>query len=85
MTEATRKVLEMKPRTYTAKLFEVAVGNYVFQFAGTLDGFIDFAIPQSGTYPLSMAEAKEMVSALSHSIDDVEANCLHEKDVLLEE
>lgn len=72
------KMLQMPPRTFSAKLFEVSG----FKVAGTLDGFIDLATP-NGTYPLSMEEAQSLSKALADSVADVQANCLHEKDALL--
>src|SRR6201996_2381024 len=41
----TGKLLEIK-RTYSAKLFTVECQHGDFKIAGTLDGFIDLAIPQ---------------------------------------
>lgn len=77
------QLLEMPAKTYKAKLFEVLIGISSFKLAGTLDGFIDFAIPDVGTYPLSLDEARLLVAALTGAISDIEANCLYERDCLL--
>jgi hypothetical protein len=77
------EVVPFLRKTYCAASFEVCYGNGKFRMSGTLCGFIDFATPNSGTYPLSMGEAKLMVAALLGAINDVEANCLHERDPLL--
>lgn len=72
-------VVQMLPRTYTAKLFEA--GSH--KVAGTLDGFIDLAMPGC-TYQLSIQEAEELATALSGAIADVKANCLYDRDPLLD-
>lgn len=73
-------VLSFPKRTYSAKQFHAAG----FQTAGTLDGYIDFAVPAKGTFQLSLAEADQLIAALSGAVADVRANCLYDKDVLLE-
>lgn len=78
------KVVAMPPRTFRAKAFEVSWENASFKVSGTLDGFVDFAVPGGGTYPLSPDEARSLAIALNGSARDVEANCLHDKDALLE-
>jgi hypothetical protein len=78
-------LLEMPRKTYTAKLIEVKWENRYFAVAGTLDGFIDLATPESGTYCLSLDEAKRLSDALITSIADVKNNCLYESDVLLKD
>lgn len=75
-------LLVMPPRTFTAKLFTVPWESNSFKLAGTLDGFIDLAVPCGGTYPLSLGEAKQLASALTSAIVDIESNCLYEKDAL---
>lgn len=76
------KLVEIK-RTYKAKSFDVAWETKTLTIAGTLDGFIDLATP-NGTYPLSIAEASSLATALRDSVSDVETNCLHDRDALLE-
>ena len=78
------KLLTFPPPSYSAKLFEVNWENRVFKIAGTLDGFIDFATPESGTYPLSLDEAERLAKALGDAIADVRKNCMYESDALLE-
>lgn len=75
-------VVQMPARTYVAKLFEAKWENAVFKVAGTLDGFLDFAAPGGGTYPLTLEEAEGLVKALQSGISDVKANCLYEKDAI---
>jgi hypothetical protein len=80
MAPEQTNVLRFPPRTYSAKLFQ-AVG---FKVAGTLDGFIDFAVPGGKTFQLSIEEAHDMVSALNGAVADIRANCLYDRDVLLD-
>ncbi len=80
----TNNLVTMPARTFTAKQFESQWEIKLFRLSGTLDGFIDFAVPEAGTYPLSLDEAKSLISALSEAVADVQANCLYEHDVLLE-
>jgi hypothetical protein len=75
-------ILRFERKTYTAKLFGVPIGDG-FKLAGTLDGFIDFAVPERGTYQLTLDEARAMVAALTGAIEDVKANCLYDRDALL--
>ena len=77
------EVLKFPSPTYRAKSFTSPFENEEFQLSGTLDGFIDLAVPNGGTYPLSVEEAKLLVAALSGAIADVQANCLYERDALL--
>jgi len=77
-----KNIIEMPPRTYRAKLFEVRWENTSFRIAGTLDGYVDLAVP-NGTYPLSVEEAENLAAALIGAIADVRANCLHDRDSLL--
>lgn len=76
------KIIEMPPKTYRAKLFEVSIGGSDFKVAGTLDGCIDLATTH-GTYQLTEQEAFELAQALIESVKDVHANCLYDKDPLL--
>lgn len=50
---------------------------------GTLDGYIDFAIPRGKTFQLSLGEARAMIAALQGAVADVQANCLYDRDTLL--
>jgi hypothetical protein len=84
--EARKKsslIIEMPPQTYNAKLFSSPWEGKTFKLAGTLDGFIDLAVPKGGTYPLSLEEARSLVDALNIAITDVQTRCLFEKDSLL--
>lgn len=73
------EIVSLPPRTYTAKAFHAAG----FQMSGTLDGFIDFAASR-GTWPLTLDEARALIAALNGAISDVQANCLYDRDALLE-
>jgi len=75
-------VMEMPKKTYVAKLHEAQWGPCILKVAGTLDGFIDLAMP-GRTYPLSLSEARALIAALSGTIADVEANCMYDRDSLL--
>lgn len=65
-------------KIYTAKLIKVPLKDKYFKIAGTLDGLIDFAIPDRGicTYQLTLADTKCLMAALASAIADVELNCL---------
>ena len=77
------KLLNMPPPTFTAKLFEVPWETAHFAVAGTLDGFIDLAVPQGGTYQLSLEVARNLAEALTNSVADIQSNCLYDRDILL--
>jgi hypothetical protein len=74
------EVLAFRCRTYSAKAFRACD----FQLSGTLDGYIDFAVPERGTYVLSLDEARALIAALNSAVEDVRANCLYDRDALLE-
>lgn len=73
------QVIIFPERTYAAKAFFAAQ----FEMSGTLDGYIDFATP-CGTWQLSLDEARAVIVALNGAISDVRANCLYDRDELLE-
>jgi hypothetical protein len=75
------KLIELV-RTFKAKLFQVPWETEHFKVVGTLDGFIDLAVPHGGTYPLSLDEARSLATALSDAISDVKEHCLYERDAL---
>jgi hypothetical protein len=70
--------------TYTAKLFEVETASSLFKIAGTLDGFLDFAIEGKGTRILTCEEALKLSDSLKDAVADLKANCLYDKDVPLD-
>jgi hypothetical protein len=55
--------------------------------AGTLDGFLDFAVIESDgrscTYSLTCDDARLVAAALISGANDVQANCLFDRDPLL--
>lgn len=77
-------VISMKPKTYRAQLFEMAGSGVNIKIAGTLDGFLDFALVGDKTYILTCEEAKRLADLLIAAIADVKTNCLYDNDVLLE-
>ena len=74
------KLLIMPSPIYNAQLFQSPYATTQFKLAGTLDGFIDLAVPEGKTYPLSLAEAEALAQALISAIGDVKTHCLYEKD-----
>ena len=75
----TDNVVQFPARTYTARLFMACE----FKVSGTLDGYIDFAVPNGKTFPLSPDEVVMLVTALNGALEDVRANCLYDRDVFL--
>jgi hypothetical protein len=76
-------ILPMPPRTYVAREFCCKWESKTFKISGTLDGFIDFAVPDMGTFPLSPTEARAMANALLGAVEDVEKRCLYDADSLI--
>lgn len=76
-------ITTMPTKTFVAKLIKVYWRKKLFKMAGTIDGFIDFAVPGGRTYQLSVAEAEALIAALRDTIYDVKTNCLHDRDALL--
>jgi hypothetical protein len=75
-------------KTYAAKVEKLTVSGLDLHIAGTLDGFIDFAVIPANrpglTYSFTCDEARRIVSALTSVIADVKSNCLFDRDTLLE-
>lgn len=75
------------PRSYDAVLKRVQTTGRQFTMAGTLDGFIDFAIEDdngnSRTHILTCDEALLLVAALNAVVSDIGKNCLFDADPLL--
>jgi hypothetical protein len=42
-----------------------------FRIAATQDGLVDFATPESGTYPLSLASVDAMIAALTAVAEEI--------------
>ena len=84
----TADVVPLRPRSYVAKLHRVAVAGLEFHIAGTLDGFLDFAIIESSgrsaTYNITCNGAQRLAAVLTMTVADVQANCLFDRDPLLE-
>jgi len=74
--------------TYCAKLMSVRASGLEFHIAGTLDGFVDFCIiEESGrhvTHNITRDDAIRLIAGLHSVIQDINANCLFDKDLLLE-
>ena len=77
-------IVSLERKTYTAKQFSVCINGNTFLISGTLDGFIDFALPKGGTYQLTLDEARILVASLNSAVEDVFKNCLYDRDALLE-
>lgn len=73
------QIVYLPHRTYRAKAFLAGA----FETSGTLDGYLDFATPK-GTWQLSLDDARALIAALNGAINDVQTNCLYDRDVLLE-
>jgi hypothetical protein len=77
----------MIPATYTAKEFRVQTLGRTFQMSGTLDGFIDFCVKEDSgghwTVTLDCSEARVLAAALLGAAEDIQANCLFDRDALL--
>ena len=74
------QVIPFRPREYVARSFTSDWENTQFKTSGTIDGHIDLATPASGTYPLTLHEARSLVEALNRAIEDVEQNCKFDAD-----
>lgn len=72
-------IIKFPARTYTAKLFEIGG----FSVAGTLDGYVDLAT-SVWTFQIEKSEAIAIAKALLACVDDINENCLYDKDILLE-
>ena len=70
-------------RTYSAKGFALDTPYGKFQMSGTLDGFVDVAVPHGNTYPLTLEETRALAASLLQAADDVEKHCLGDRDALL--
>ena len=82
--EAMAKLIVMPASTYRAQLFTSPCGGSQFKIAGTLDGYLDLAMPDSGgTWQISLNEARLLIQAMMAGILDVETSCLYEDDALL--
>jgi hypothetical protein len=75
-------IVALKPRSYEAKLQRLNIGGVSVHIAGTLDGFIDFAIGPR-TYTMTRDDARSLIAALHTTIGDIQANCLFDRDPLL--
>lgn len=73
--------------TYNAKQETIEASGYEIKIAGTLDGYIDFCITCSDgshlTYRLTRDNAVMIIAGLQSVINDINKNCLFERDQLL--
>jgi hypothetical protein len=67
-------VIQLRPRSYTAKPFRAETVYGVFHVSGTLCGHIDVALPQGKTLALSPNEVLALVQALQGAREDVVNN-----------
>ena len=80
------KVIEFRS-TYSALLKTVKDSGFEFNVAGTLDGFVDLAITDRDghrIYNISCNGARSLAAALLAVAEDIDKNCLYERDALLE-
>lgn len=80
-------VIAFPAKTYSAKLVELACSGLSIKIAGTLDGYIDFALTGADgsyrTYSLTRDDAHRLIAGLHTVIADIEQNCLFDHDALL--
>lgn len=80
-------VIPFRLHSYEAKGQVVIASGFTLGMAGTLDGWIDFAISQSDgshlTYQITRDNARAIIAALHAVVDDITANCLFDRDPLL--
>lgn len=72
-------VHQFQRKTYAAKAFHAAA----FEMSGTLDGYVDFVVPERGTYQLSLEEVRSLIAALRDVESDIVLNCQYDADPLL--
>lgn len=81
-------VITFRPRSYKAKGQTVLASGFQFDIGGTLDGWIDFAITHGDgshlTYQITRDDARSVIASIHAVIDDITANCLFDRDPLLE-
>jgi hypothetical protein len=86
-TETAKVIQFRRAPSYEAKLQVFLADGLEFHVAGTLDGYIDFAVVTSDgaslTYSLSCDGSRQIIAALHLVIDDIQANCLFDRDPLL--
>ena len=80
-------VIVMRPMSYEAILSKVSTPSCQFLIAGTLEGGIDFAVVptegRSATYSLTCDDARTLIAGLHRTVDDIQRNCLFDRDPLL--
>ena len=80
-------VISFPAKTYSAKLVELACSGLSIKIAGTLDGYIDFALTEAEgshrTYSFTRDDARQIIAGLHTIVADIERNCLFEHDALL--
>jgi hypothetical protein len=83
----TDNIVPFAHKTYTAKLEQLTASGLDIRIAGSLDGYIDFAVTPVDrpglTYSLTRDDARRIIAALNAVIADVLENCLFEWDALL--
>ena len=77
-------VVPFRQRTYAAKGFTVETSFGTFKISGTLEGHVDLAVPNGGTYALTQDEMRLLLAAMNGALEDVHSNCLYDGDALLE-
>lgn len=80
-------IVQFRPRSYEAKGQTVIASGFKFEMAGTLDGWVDFAITHADgsyrTYQITRDDARSIIASLHAVVNDITANCLFDRDPLL--
>lgn len=89
MPDDQTTIIPFRRRSYEAKAFRWSSGGLDAILSGTLDGFIDLALSEgptcihAGTHLLTCDEARALAAALLSAAEDVQENCLFDRDPLL--
>lgn len=77
-------VIRLTPELYSAKSVQFRTDDgYVITMSGTLEGSLDFCIETSAgslTYVLTPHDAHQIIAGLHVVCDDIQANCLFDRD-----
>lgn len=80
-------IVQLRPQGYSAQAVEFETDDgFIFKMSGTLEGSIDFCIMTSDgslTYPVTIDDAHRIIAGLHVVVDDIQANCLFDRDPML--
>lgn len=81
------QVIQFKRRSYEAKQQEVFASGMTVVTAGTLDGYVDFVVGATDgnriIHQITRDDARAIIAALNTVANDIDANCLFDRDPLL--